>query len=86
MKEAVQHELNIEQLSSDQSEIHVKEVVVEQVQIENSTIHIGEVTVVQPPMKEDDKQDVLQEQSLEELPIEEQSVEKKEKVAFHLMF
>ncbi|MEB2280882.1 DUF87 domain-containing protein [Lysinibacillus xylanilyticus] len=79
MKEAVQHELNIEQLSSDQSEIHVKEVVVEQVQIENSTIHIGEVTVVQPPMKEDDKQDVLQEQSLEELPIEEQSVEKKEK-------
>lgn len=79
MKEAVQQELNIEQLSSDQSEIHVKEVVVEQVQIENSTIHIGEVTVVQPPMKEDDKQDVLQEQSLEELPLEEQSVEKKEK-------
>ncbi|MFJ3386128.1 hypothetical protein ACIPKN_00310, partial [Lysinibacillus sp. NPDC086135] len=79
MKEAVQQELNIEQLSSDQSEIHVKEVVVEQVQIENSTIHIGEVTVVQPLMKEDDKQDVLQEQSLEELPLEEQSVEKKEK-------
>jgi len=79
MKEAVQQELNIEQLSSDQSEIHVKEVVVEQVQIENSTIHIGEVTVVQPPMKEDEKQDVLQEQSIEELPLEEQSVEKKEK-------
>ncbi|MFT9820415.1 DNA translocase FtsK [Lysinibacillus sp. NPDC056185] len=74
VKEAVQHELNIEQLSSDQSEIHVKEVVVEQVQIENSTIHIGEVTVVQPPMNEDDKQDVLQKQ-----PLEEQSVEKKEK-------
>ena len=74
VKEAVQHDLNIEQLSSDQSEIHVKEVVVEQVQIENSTIHIGEVTVVQPPMNEDDKQDMLQEQSLEE-----QSVEKKEK-------
>ncbi|PJO41644.1 DNA translocase FtsK [Lysinibacillus xylanilyticus] len=74
VKEAVQHELNVEQLSADQSEIHVKEVVVEQVQIENSTIHIGEVTVVQPPMNEDDKQDVLQEQSLEM-----QSVEKKEK-------
>ncbi|KMY30445.1 cell division protein [Lysinibacillus xylanilyticus] len=74
VKEAVQHELNVEQLSADQSEIHVKEVVVEQVQIENSTIHIGEITVVQPPMNEDDKQDVLQEQSLEV-----QSVEKKEK-------
>ncbi|MGE7928049.1 DNA translocase FtsK [Lysinibacillus xylanilyticus] len=74
VKEAVQHELNVEQLSADQSEIHVKEVVVEQVQIENSTIHIGEVTVVQPPMNEDDKQRVLQEQSLEA-----QSVEKKEK-------
>ncbi|MFJ8512353.1 DNA translocase FtsK [Lysinibacillus xylanilyticus] len=74
VKEAVQHELNVEQLSADQSEIHVKEVVVEQVQIENSTIHIGEVTVVQPPMNEDDKQDELQEQSLEV-----QSVEKKEK-------
>ncbi|WP_427108486.1 DNA translocase FtsK [Lysinibacillus xylanilyticus] len=74
VKEAVQHELNVEQLSTNQSEIHVKEVVVEQVQIENSTIHIGEVTVVQPPMNEDDKQDVLQEQSLEM-----QSVEKKEK-------
>lgn len=74
VKEAVQHELNVEQLSADQSEIHVKEVVVEQVQFENSTIHIGEVTVVQPPMNEDDKQDVLQEKSLEV-----QSVEKKEK-------
>ncbi|MEB2300974.1 DNA translocase FtsK [Lysinibacillus xylanilyticus] len=70
VKEAVQHELNIEQLPVDQSEIHVKEVVVEQVQIENSTIHIGEVTVVQPSMNEDDVQDILQEQL---------SVEKKEK-------
>ncbi|MGE8034860.1 DNA translocase FtsK [Lysinibacillus sp. NPDC093692] len=74
VKEAVQHELNIEQLPVDQSEIHVKEVVVEQVQIENSTIHIGEVTVVQPSMNEDNEQDILQEQSVEEQP-----VEKKEK-------
>lgn len=74
VKEAVQHELNIEQLPVDQSEIHVKEVVVEQVQIENSTIHIGEVTVVQPSMNEDLEQDILQEQSVEEQP-----VEKKEK-------
>ncbi|MFJ6208014.1 DNA translocase FtsK [Lysinibacillus sp. NPDC092081] len=74
VKEAVQHELNVEQLSADQSEIRVKEVVVEQLQIENSTIHIGEVTVVQPSMNADDVQDVLQEQSLEE-----QSIEKKEK-------
>ncbi|MCL1695297.1 DNA translocase FtsK [Lysinibacillus sp. BPa_S21] len=75
VKEAVQHELNVEQLSAEQSDIHVKEVVVEQVQIENSTIHIGEVTVVQPPVNADDQQ----EQSLEELSMEEQSVEKKEK-------
>ncbi|MEY9978078.1 S-DNA-T family DNA segregation ATPase FtsK/SpoIIIE [Lysinibacillus sp. RC79] len=74
VKEAVQHELNVEQLSADQSEIRVKEVVVEQLQIENSTIHIGEVTVIQPSMNEDDVQDVLKEQSLEE-----QSIEKKEK-------
>ncbi|MBG9453652.1 cell division protein [Lysinibacillus sphaericus] len=74
VKEAVQHELNIEQLPVDQSEIHVKEVVVEQLQIENSTIHIGEVTVVQPSMNEDNEQDILQEQSVEEQP-----VEKKEK-------
>jgi len=74
VKEAVQHELNVEQLSADRSEIHVKEVVVEQVQFENSTIHIGEVTVIQPPMHEDDKQDVLKEQS-----VEEQSAKKKEK-------
>ncbi|MFB7156246.1 DNA translocase FtsK [Lysinibacillus sp. NPDC056232] len=74
VKEAVQHELNIEQLPVDQSEIHVKEVVVEQLQIENSTIHIGEVTVVQPSMNEDIEQEILQEQSLEE-----QSVGKKEK-------
>jgi len=74
VKEAVQHELNIEQFPVDQSEIHVKEVVVEQVQIENSTIHIGEVTVVQPSMNEDDEQEILQEQSLEE-----QAIEKKEK-------
>ncbi|MGE7675555.1 DNA translocase FtsK [Lysinibacillus sp. NPDC094403] len=65
LKEAIQHELNVEQLSAEHSEIHVKEVVVEQLQIENSTIHIGEVTVVQPAMNEDNEQDVLQEQSLE---------------------
>jgi len=74
VKEAIQHELNIEQLPVDQSEIHVKEVVVEQVQIENSTIHIGEVTVVHPSMNEDNEQAILQEQSVEEQP-----VEKKEK-------
>lgn len=64
VKEAVQHELNVEQLSAEHSEIHVKEVVVEQLQIENSTIHIGEVTVVQPSMNEDNEQDELQEQYL----------------------
>ncbi|KOP72816.1 cell division protein [Lysinibacillus sp. FJAT-14745] len=77
VKEAVQHELNVEQLSADQSEIRVKEVVVEQLQIENSTIHIGEVTVVQPSMNEDDVQGLLQEQSSQSL--EQQPIEKKEK-------
>lgn len=65
VKEAVQHELNGEQLSENQSEIHVKEVVVEQVQIENSTIHIGEVTVIQPPTTEAGEQGVLEEKSVE---------------------
>ncbi|WP_375199650.1 DNA translocase FtsK [Lysinibacillus sp. RS11] len=66
VKEAVQHELNGEQLSENQSEIHVKEVVVEQLQIENSTIHIGEVTVIQPSTTEADEQEVLEEKSVEE--------------------
>ncbi|KOS64719.1 DNA translocase FtsK [Lysinibacillus agricola] len=69
VKAAVQHELGVEQLSADQSEIHVKEVVVEQVQIENSTIHIGEVTVVQPSTNEDDEQ----EQSVEDVTKQEKS-------------
>ncbi|WP_432702622.1 DNA translocase FtsK [Lysinibacillus sphaericus] len=56
IKDAVQQELAVEQLSADQSEIHVKEVVVEQLQIENSTIHIGEVTVVQPSNEENEQQ------------------------------
>lgn len=50
VKEAVVQDQTVQQLSADQSEIHVKEMIVEQVQIENSTIHIGEVTVVQPSM------------------------------------
>ncbi|MGE7092149.1 DNA translocase FtsK [Lysinibacillus sp. NPDC048646] len=62
VKEAVQQELALDQLSANESDIHVKEVIVEQVQIENSTIHIGEVTVVQPTADEDAEQEVLAEQ------------------------
>ena len=73
VKEAVQHELDVEQLTADQSEIHVKEVIVEQVQIENSTIHIGEVTVVQPPVNEVIEQEMLEDQSLEAAPKQDKS-------------
>ncbi|MFJ5791652.1 DNA translocase FtsK [Lysinibacillus sp. NPDC093197] len=65
IKEAVQQELAVEQLSADQSEIHVKEVVVEQLQIENSTIHIGEVTVVQPT-NEEVNQEIVEEPSVKQ--------------------
>lgn len=65
IKDAVQQELAVEQLSADQSEIHVKEVVVEQLQIENSTIHIGEVTVVQPSNEENEQQ-VVEESSVKQ--------------------
>ncbi|MGN4124041.1 DNA translocase FtsK [Lysinibacillus sphaericus] len=63
VKEAVQQELALDQLSENESDIHVKEVIVEQVQIENSTIHIGEVTVVQPTADEEAEQAVLDEQA-----------------------
>jgi len=65
IKEAVQQELAVEQISADQSEIHVKEVVVEQLQIENSTIHIGEVTVVQPT-NEEEQQAIVEESSVKQ--------------------
>ncbi|MFJ7665534.1 DNA translocase FtsK [Lysinibacillus sp. NPDC097195] len=65
IKEAVQQELAVEQLSADQSEIHVKEVVVEQLQIENSTIHIGEVTVVQPT-NDEEQQAIVEESSVKQ--------------------
>ncbi|MFJ7731008.1 DNA translocase FtsK [Lysinibacillus sp. NPDC097231] len=80
VKEAVLQELSVEQLSADQSEIHVKEVVVEQVQIENSTIHIGEVTVVQPSIMEDDEQAVLKEQS-----VEAETKEEKSRIPFNVL-
>ncbi|WP_107951291.1 DNA translocase FtsK [Lysinibacillus parviboronicapiens] len=63
VKEAVQQELALDQLSANESDIHVKEVIVEQVQIENSTIHIGEVTVVQPTTDEEIEQEGLDEQA-----------------------
>lgn len=65
IKDAVQQELAVEQLSADQSEIHVKEVVVEQLQIENSTIHIGEVTVVQPT-NEEDQQEIVEDSAVKQ--------------------
>ncbi|MGE7111764.1 DNA translocase FtsK [Lysinibacillus sp. NPDC047702] len=73
VKEAVQHELDVEQLTADQSEIHVKEVIVEQVQIENSTIHIGEVTVVQPAVNEVIGQEMLEGQSFDAIPKQDRS-------------
>lgn len=74
VKEAAKQDQTIQQLSADQSEIHVKELIVEQVQIENSTIHIGEVTVVQPPSNEEDHPVKLDEQSSSDaIPKEEKS-------------
>lgn len=78
VKEAAMQDQTLQQLSADQSEIHVKELIVEQVQIENSTIHIGEVTVVQPSSNEEDYQMGMDEQSSDAMP-------KEEKVVFHSM-
>jgi len=73
VKEAVLQDQTVQQLSTDQSEIHVKEMIVEQVQIENSTIHIGEVTVVQPskddPLLVDDQSvDTVQKEETSRIP------------------
>ena len=73
VKEAVLQDQTVQQLSADQSEIHVKEMIVEQVQIENSTIHIGEVTVVQPskddPLLVDDQSvDMVQKEETSRIP------------------
>ncbi|WP_342503530.1 DNA translocase FtsK [Lysinibacillus sp. FSL L8-0126] len=73
VKEAVLQDQTVQQLSADQSEIHVKEMIVEQVQIENSTIHIGEVTVVQPskddPLLVDDQSvDTVQKEETSRIP------------------
>lgn len=74
VKEAVLQDQTVQQLSADQSEIHVKEMIVEQVQIENSTIHIGEVTVVQPskddPLLVDDQSvDMVQKEETSRIPL-----------------
>jgi len=73
VKEAAMQDQTLQQLSADQSEIHVKELILEQVQIENSTIHIGEVTVVQPSSNEEDYQMGMDEQSSDAMPKEEKS-------------
>lgn len=73
VKAAVQQELAVEQLSADQADIRVNEVIVEQVQIEHSTIHIGEVTVVQPTTLETEQSDDVEEQSVEPTPKQEKS-------------
>jgi len=73
VKEAAMQDQTLQQLSADQSEIHVKELIVEQVQIENSTIHIGEVTVVQPSSNEEDYQMDMEEKSSDAMPKEEKS-------------
>ena len=73
VKAAVQQELNIAQLSADQSDIRVNEVIVEQVQIENSTIHIGEVTVLQPTASETEQHDHTEEKSVESAQKQEES-------------
>ncbi|WP_324728918.1 DNA translocase FtsK [Lysinibacillus fusiformis] len=73
VKEAAMQDQTLQQLSADQSEIHVKELIVEQVQIENSTIHIGEVTVVQPSSNEDDYKMDMEEKSSDAMPKEEKS-------------
>ena len=72
-KEAAMQDQTLQQLSADQSEIHVKELIVEQVQIENSTIHIGEVTVVQPSSNEEDYKMNMEEKSSDAMPKEEKS-------------
>ncbi|MGE7795407.1 DNA translocase FtsK [Lysinibacillus fusiformis] len=73
VKEAAMQDQTLQQLSADQSEIHVKELIVEQVQIENSTIHIGEVTVVQPSSNEEDYKMDMEEKSSDAMPKEEKS-------------
>ena len=73
VKKAAMQDKAVQQLSADQSEIHVKELIVEQVQIENSTIHIGEVTVVQPSANEGDNQILVDDQSSDAMPKEEKS-------------
>lgn len=73
VKEAAIQDQTLQQLSADQSEIHVKELIVEQVQIENSTIHIGEVTVVQPSSNEEDYKMDMEEKSSDAMPKEEKS-------------
>ncbi|WEA38370.1 DNA translocase FtsK [Lysinibacillus fusiformis] len=73
VKEAAIQDQTLQQLSADQSEIHVKELIVEQVQIENSTIHIGEVTVVQPSINEEDYKMDMEEKSSDAMPKEEKS-------------
>ncbi|MCT6926478.1 MAG: DNA translocase FtsK [Lysinibacillus fusiformis] len=73
VKEAAMQDQTLQQLSADQSEIHVKELIVEQVQIENSTIHIGEVTVVQPSNNEEDYKMDMEEKSSDAMPKEEKS-------------
>ncbi|WP_336637624.1 DNA translocase FtsK [Lysinibacillus fusiformis] len=73
VKEAAIQDQTLQQLSADQSEIHVKELIVEQVQIENSTIHIGEVTVVQPSSNEEDYKMDMEEKPSDAMPKEEKS-------------
>ncbi|KOS67606.1 cell division protein [Lysinibacillus contaminans] len=73
VKAAIQQELTVEQLSADQADIRVNEVIVEQVQIENSTFHIGGVTVMQPITSETGLQGDVEEQSIEYTPKRERS-------------
>ncbi|MFJ7736773.1 DNA translocase FtsK [Lysinibacillus sp. NPDC097287] len=73
VKAAIQQELAVDQLSADEADIRVNEVIVEQVQIENSTINIGGVTVVQPISTETDVQDDVEEKAIEHTPIQEKS-------------
>lgn len=73
VKAAIQQELSVEQLSADEADIRVNEVIVEQVQIENSTINIGGVTVVQPTVTESDVQDDVEERAIEHTPVQEKS-------------
>ncbi|WP_155592717.1 DNA translocase FtsK [Lysinibacillus cavernae] len=77
VKEAVVQDQTVQQLSANQSEIHVKEMIVEQVQIENSTIHIGEVTVVQPS-----KGDQL---LIDEQSVDTEQKEEKSRIPFNVL-